>query len=917
MLSGTISYAADNTITAEMGDTYTIGAGYYDKDTTIKVPTLASQTPGTATASDILSGKTAFVNGVEIEGNIPNAAIVAGAQTDGSFKYSIAAKSYTGTGSSGSISKLVPTYSTGSSQSKLISGGTVTLPANTYNKDKIEITGGDMTGTYGVSGAGTAGASGKAVTDTTKVFWDMGVNNMNRYVSITKSNGATASLNAGGTKTISAGYLPAAVTITANKPTGKYTVSGNGTAGASGNSVITNTSQLYWDMGETSMNRYVIIAKSDGATASLNAGGTKTISAGYLPAAVTITANKPTGTYSLTGAGTAGATGKPVTDTTKLYWDMGETNMQRYVSISKSTASATSLNPGGSASIPVGYVSSAITVSAKSNTAKYTISAAGTKGASGNAVTTNTNQMYWDMGADNLNRYVLMTHKAATTYNTSTSDQTITANQFLSGAQTIKAVTTSGISAANIKDGAVVKVGDANSATRIANVTGTFTDAATVSSGQKAAAAGQILSGYSAWVDGKEVKGSIASKGALTNAIVAADTFAAGYYTSNSVTKKGAQTYTPNTKDQTIAKNQFLTADQTVKGDTDLTAANIKTGVDLFGVTGTFTSDANATAAQILKGQTAYVNGSKVTGTMPNNNSTTSNGTVPGINSTHKTIPTREGGNLQYCVDTNGTARINIGVPEGYYNGIGGSYVNRPATEFGNAVASQVLQGTKFTSGSGLAIAGTMPARDASTQVAGNTAWTYSDRIYFGIDYGYYPAASYGGLSNVSEKYITYSALANVIGLDASKMLSGYNVLGVTGTLESPSSAYNRGVTDADNRANTSSANYQAGYNAGVAAADGRANASSANYQAGYNAGVAAAKGDKIVLTGSKGISSGDWYSHGSSHAYVEFRDLAIQYNGSSWVVVGGDVYLSGSMTSGGIDGAYCEGTFTPSISVR
>jgi hypothetical protein len=64
--------------------------------------------------------------------------------------------------------------------------------------------------------------------------------------------------------------------------------------------------------------------------------------------------------------------------------------------------------------------------------------------------------------------------KAAATYNTSTSDQTIASGQYLSGAQTIKAVTTSNISAANIRKGVNIKVGDANSAGRIANVTGTW-----------------------------------------------------------------------------------------------------------------------------------------------------------------------------------------------------------------------------------------------------------------------------------------------------------------------------------------------------------------------------------------------------------------------------------------------------------
>ena len=104
---------------------------------------------------------------------------------------------------------------------------------------------------------------------------------------------------------------------------------------------------------------------------------------------------------------------------------------------------------------------------------------------------------------------VALTTKAAATYNTSTSDQTIAAGQYLTGAQTIKAVTTANISAANIKTGVTITVGDANSSTRIANVAGTYTAANTVSSGQTAAAAAQIRSGYSAWVAGAEVKGSM------------------------------------------------------------------------------------------------------------------------------------------------------------------------------------------------------------------------------------------------------------------------------------------------------------------------------------------------------------------------------------------------------------------------
>ena len=101
--------------------------------------------------------------------------------------------------------------------------------------------------------------------------------------------------------------------------------------------------------------------------------------------------------------------------------------------------------------------------------------------------------------------------KAAATYNTSSSNQTIAAGQYLSGAQTIRAVTTANITAGNIKHNVTVTVGDSASATRIKNITGTFTSSSTVTSGQTAAAAAQIRSGYSAWVNGAEVKGTLAN----------------------------------------------------------------------------------------------------------------------------------------------------------------------------------------------------------------------------------------------------------------------------------------------------------------------------------------------------------------------------------------------------------------------
>lgn len=82
---------------------------------------------------------------------------------------------------------------------------------------------------------------------------------------------------------------------------------------------------------------------------------------------------------------------------------------------------------------------------------------------------------------------------------------------------------------------------------------------------------------------------SVSSSGLIT----ASATQTAGYVASGTksatkqLTTKGATTYTPTTTNQTIASGTYLTGTQTIKGDSNLVASNIKSGVSIFGVTGT------------------------------------------------------------------------------------------------------------------------------------------------------------------------------------------------------------------------------------------------------------------------------------------------------------------------------------------
>lgn len=82
------------------------------------------------------------------------------------------------------------------------------------------------------------------------------------------------------------------------------------------------------------------------------------------------------------------------------------------------------------------------------------------------------------------------------------------------------------------------------------------------------AAATDILKGKTAYVNGQKVTGTITS----TN----------------------AQTITPTTTDQTVNGNTFLAGAITVVGDVNLLAENIKSGVTIFGVTGTYTGEGEA-----------------------------------------------------------------------------------------------------------------------------------------------------------------------------------------------------------------------------------------------------------------------------------------------------------------------------------
>ena len=75
-------------------------------------------------------------------------------------------------------------------------------------------------------------------------------------------------------------------------------------------------------------------------------------------------------------------------------------------------------------------------------------------------------------------------------------------------------------------------------------------------------------------------------------------------YIGSSISRQAAQTITPGTADKTIASGKYLTGTQTIKGDANLVAGNIKSGVSIFGVAGNYTGSGTSGSggAQIATG---------------------------------------------------------------------------------------------------------------------------------------------------------------------------------------------------------------------------------------------------------------------------------------------------------------------------
>lgn len=169
--------------------------------------------------------------------------------------------------------------------------------------------------------------------------------------------------------------------------------------------------------------------------------------------------------------------------------------------------------------------------------------------------------------------------------------------------------------AADVSTGKTAYVGNTK-------ITGTHTCPPVLDTSDANAIATDIASGKTAYVNGVKITGALSNLTSAGTISYSANTTDKLSYSEGSVNSKLMVKATVS--NDAIAHDgdviQVNVWDTAIASVLDLTADKLVSGYSIFGVdgtatTGTDTSDANATASDIAEGKTAYVNGSKITGT--------------------------------------------------------------------------------------------------------------------------------------------------------------------------------------------------------------------------------------------------------------------------------------------------------------
>lgn len=209
--------------------------------------------------------------------------------------------------------------------------------------------------------------------------------------------------------------------------------------------------------------------------------------------------------------------------------------------------------------------------------------------------------------------------------------------------------------------------------------------------------------------------------------------------------------------------------------------SNIPTGSG-----GTNTSDATASAADILSPKTAYISSGKVTGSMVDRSGTTQH-TAGGADTQNSGLRFNIPNNGYYNTSnkifrSNANVANDIGltaskiVSGNTILGIAGTGGGGGGTDTSDAtaIAADILSGkTAYVNGS--KITGTMADKSTTVQQTAGGADTQNSGLRFNI-----PSNGYYSTSN--KIYRSNANVANDIGLTAAKIVSGNTILGIAGT---------------------------------------------------------------------------------------------------------------------------------------
>ena len=325
------------------------------------------------------------------------------------------------------------------------------------------------------------------------------------------------------------------------------------------------------------------------------------------------------------------------------------------------------------------------------------------------------------------------------------------------------------------------------------------------------ATADDILSGKTAYVNGEKVTGNIGEFFQFGAKVFTPTKVDEDYvYASGTLTSSGVGEFLPAGKNialglrnAELASTIELTAEKIVAGNTVLGIEGTGSG------TGVDTADATATADDILESKTAYVNGEKITGTVPKYSSNqfvnviSSEDDLTFDDAHNRLITATDYFGKTMCVDPTCGTKVYI---------LYSTLASKIGLVAGKLVKGNTILGIEGTADTGEVISGTDTSDATATAddiLSGKTAYVNGEKLTGALENYKYSTlnimpsetVAYSGyamvngyISEYSEKAcrvkagikvvtpVSFEPLVAAIGLTSDQIVSGNTVLGVAGT---------------------------------------------------------------------------------------------------------------------------------------